>query len=105
MGVRIYAYSIILAAISFFAFDTSAARETRRATGGYLQNPSGAASFTMYTGCETPACGIAASTGFTATMDQLSFGAAPGEGAGDACGRCFALTGKADPISPNFGGP
>ena len=38
-------------------------------------------------------------------MDQLSFGAAPGSGAGDACGRCFALTGAADPFSPNFAGP
>lgn len=25
-----------------------------RATGGYVQNPSGAASFTMYTGCGSP---------------------------------------------------
>ena len=50
------------------------------------------------------ACGIAA-TGYTAAMNQLSFGAAPGDGAGDACGRCFRLTGSADPYSPSYTGP
>ncbi|KAA1469022.1 endoglucanase V-like protein [Dentipellis sp. KUC8613] len=75
-----------------------------RATGGYIQNPSGSASFTMYSGCGQPACGIAAS-GFTAAVNQLTFGSAPGLGAGDACGRCFALTGTKDPFSPSFGGP
>lgn len=97
-----------------------AASHTTRATGGYVQNPSGSASFTMYTGCGAPgafgitsssfhsyriiACGRSA-TGFTAALSQLSFGAAPGEGAGDACGRCFTLTGTADPFSPSFKGP
>ncbi|KAI5124213.1 hypothetical protein M0805_005063 [Coniferiporia weirii] len=76
----------------------------RRATGGYAQNPSGTASFTMYTGCGSPACGISAS-GFTAAMNQLSFGSAPGSGAGDACGRCFAVTATEDPFSPSFTGP
>ncbi|KAG6897199.1 hypothetical protein C0992_003496 [Termitomyces sp. T32_za158] len=38
-------------------------------------------------------------------MNQLAFGAAPGLGAGDACGRCFAITGTADPFSPSFSGP
>ncbi|KAF9054448.1 endoglucanase V-like protein [Panaeolus papilionaceus] len=75
-----------------------------RATGGYVQNPSGSASFTMYTGCGAPACGKSA-TGFTAAINQLAFGSAPGLGAGDACGRCFAVTGTADPFSPNFTGP
>ncbi|PPQ62901.1 hypothetical protein CVT24_006299 [Panaeolus cyanescens] len=75
-----------------------------RATGGYIQNSSGSASFTMYTGCGAPACGKSAS-GFTAAMNQLAFGSAPGLGAGDACGRCFAITGTADPFSPNFTGP
>lgn len=28
-----------------------------RATGGYIQNPSGAASFTMYSGCSAPGKG------------------------------------------------
>lgn len=38
-------------------------------------------------------------------MSQLAFGSASGLGAGDACGRCFALTGTADPYSPAFTGP
>ncbi|EIM86862.1 endoglucanase V-like protein [Stereum hirsutum FP-91666 SS1] len=75
-----------------------------RATGGYVQNPSGSASFTQYTGCGQPACGIPAS-GFTAAISQLAFGSASGLGAGDACGRCFALTGTADPYSPSYTGP
>jgi len=82
----------------------SALSVDKRATGGYVQNPSGSASFTHYTGCGSPACGISA-TGFTAAMNQLSFGSAPGSGAGDACGRCFALTGTEDPFSPAFTGP
>jgi hypothetical protein len=98
---------------------------TQRATGGYVQNPSGSASFTMYSGCGSPgafptythlpledhkltlripACGISAS-GFTAAVSQLAFGAAPGAGAGDACGRCFAVTATQDPFSPSFTGP
>ncbi|KAK7031432.1 RlpA-like double-psi beta-barrel-protein domain-containing protein-containing protein [Favolaschia claudopus] len=76
-----------------------------RATGGYVQNPGpGTASFTMYSGCSQPACGVAAS-GFTAAISQLAFGSSPGLGAGDACGRCFQLTGKSDPFSPSFTGP
>ncbi|KAF4611193.1 hypothetical protein D9613_006908 [Agrocybe pediades] len=75
-----------------------------RATGGYIQNPSGQASFTHYSGCGSPACGKTGS-GFTAAMNQLAFGSAPGSGAGDACGRCFAITGTADPFSPAFTGP
>lgn len=100
-----------------------------RATGGYVQNPSGSASFTMYSGCGSPgtlhfivtavckqaafirlsfprptACGKTAS-GFTAAINQLAFGSGPGLGAGDACGRCFSLTGQADPYSPAFTGP
>ncbi|PFH51938.1 glycoside hydrolase family 45 protein [Amanita thiersii Skay4041] len=81
-----------------------AAALNTRATGGYIQNPSGFASFTMYNGCGAPACGKTAS-GFTAAMNQLSFGAPPGLGAGDACGRCFAITGTQDPFSPSFPGP
>ena len=50
------------------------------------------------------ACGIAAS-GYTAAINQLAFGSAPGLGPGDACGRCFALTASADPYSPGFTGP
>ena len=50
------------------------------------------------------ACGISA-TGFTAAISQLSFGSGPGLGAGDACGRCFAVTATEDPFSPSFTGP
>ncbi|KNZ72653.1 hypothetical protein J132_02246 [Termitomyces sp. J132] len=75
-----------------------------RATGGYVQSASGQASFTYYSGCSAPACGKTAS-GYTAAINQLAFGAPPGAGAGDACGRCFAITGTADPISPSYTGP
>ena len=88
-----------------------------RGASGYVQNPSGSASFTMYSGCGSPgddthfshlgrlvtelfltiACGKTGS-GFTAAMNQLAYGAPPGLGAGDACGRCFSLTGNFDPI-------
>ncbi|KAJ3890482.1 endoglucanase V-like protein [Lentinula edodes] len=71
---------------------------------GYLQLPSGNTSFTQYSGCGSPACGVTA-TGFTAAINQLAFGSVPGLGAGDACGRCFALTGAADPYSPAYTGP
>ncbi|KAF9025825.1 endoglucanase V-like protein [Hymenopellis radicata] len=75
-----------------------------RATGGYVQQASGQASFTYYSGCSASACGKSAS-GYTAAMNQLAFGSAPGSGAGDACGRCFSLTGTADPYSPAYTGP
>ena len=51
------------------------------------------------------ACGKTTSGGFTAAINQLTFGSAPGLGAGDACGRCFQLTGEADPYSPSYTGP
>lgn len=38
-------------------------------------------------------------------MSQLAFGAPPGLGAGDACGRCFKVTGSKDPYSPSYTGP
>lgn len=75
-----------------------------RTQGNYVQMPSGTASFTYYYGCGAPACGKTAS-GYTAAMNQLSFGAPSGVGPGDACGRCFSLTGSADPYSPNNKGP
>ncbi|EMD39289.1 glycoside hydrolase family 45 protein [Gelatoporia subvermispora B] len=76
----------------------------KRATDGYIQQTSGTSTFTMYSGCSSPACGISAS-GFTAAINQLSFGSEPGLGPGDACGRCFALTGTEDPYSPSYTGP
>ncbi|KAI0773273.1 endoglucanase V-like protein [Trametes elegans] len=76
----------------------------KRAKGGYVQNPSGQASFTHYSGCNQPACGVAAN-GYTAAVSQLAFGSGPGLGPGDACGRCFAVSASADPYSPAYGGP
>jgi hypothetical protein len=35
-------------------------------------------------------------------MNQLSFGAAGGEGGGDACGRCFRITGTHDPYTADY---
>nr|GAT55084.1 predicted protein [Mycena chlorophos] len=49
------------------------------ATGGYVQVPGpSTASFTMYSGCQTPACGVTAS-GYTAAISQLAFGSSPGK--------------------------
>ncbi|KAH9024601.1 endoglucanase V-like protein [Lactarius hengduanensis] len=98
--------AFILTAISLLATAVhgSVVELEPRATGGYIQNPSGTASFTFYSGCSPPACGKSA-TGFTAAMSQLAFGAPSGLGPGDACGRCFQVTGDKDPYSPNFAGP
>ena len=38
-------------------------------------------------------------------MSQLAFGSVPGLGAGNACGRCFEITGDYDPYDPSFTGP
>ncbi|KAI9440336.1 endoglucanase V-like protein [Lactarius indigo] len=78
--------------------------ESRKTKGSYRQKSKGNATFTVYTGCSTPACGKVA-YGYTAAMNQLSFGAPGGQGGGDACGRCFRLTGTKDPYSPWFKGP
>ncbi|CAK5268862.1 unnamed protein product [Mycena citricolor] len=74
------------------------------AAGGYVQKPSGVATFTVYSGCKTPACGRTGS-GYTAAINQLAFGSLPGMGAGDSCGRCFALTATSDPYDAGFKGP
>ena len=50
------------------------------------------------------ACGKVA-YGYSAAMSQFSFGAPGGQGGGDACGRCFRITGTEDPYSPWFTGP
>ncbi|KAG7440465.1 uncharacterized protein BT62DRAFT_938001 [Guyanagaster necrorhizus] len=44
-------------------------------------------------------------TGYSAAMNQLAFGSSSGLGAGDACGRCFAITGTEDPYSTSYSGP
>ncbi|KZT25267.1 glycoside hydrolase family 45 protein [Neolentinus lepideus HHB14362 ss-1] len=93
-----------LTAAGYIAVGVHASVLEQQATGGYVQNPSGSTSFTMYSGCSSPACGVTA-TGYTAAMNQLSFGSSPGAGPGDACGRCFAITGTADPYSPSYTGP
>ncbi|KAI9446029.1 endoglucanase V-like protein [Lactarius indigo] len=97
----------VLAFISFFFLASTvhgSAFLEPRTKGDYVQNPSGTASFTFYSGCGYPACGKSAS-GYTAAMNQLSFGAPSGLGAGDACGRCFKVTGSADPYTPSNKGP
>jgi len=98
---------MLSAAVIFLAASAASASAValeNRATGGYVQSASGTASFTHYSGCGSPACGKTAS-GYTAAINQLAFGSAAGAGAGDACGRCFAVTGKADPYSPGYTGP
>jgi hypothetical protein len=45
------------------------------------------------------ACGQTAN-GFTAAISQLACGSVDGLGPGDACGRCFNITGNRDPFSP-----
>ncbi|TDL23794.1 endoglucanase V-like protein [Rickenella mellea] len=95
--------SSIVAAILAPALVYGAALESR-ATGGYIQSPSGTASFTYYYGCGQAGCGKTA-TGYTAAINQLAFGSVPGLGPGDACGRCFSITAHQDPYSPAFTGP
>jgi hypothetical protein len=49
--------------------------------------------------------GIGGTNGFSAAVSQLAFGSEPGLGAGNACGRCFELTGEKDPYDLSFNGP
>ncbi|KAF9005998.1 endoglucanase V-like protein [Cyathus striatus] len=97
-------FSVSFLALIVGLSSVSASALDKRATGGYIQNSSGQASFTFYSGCGSPACGKSAS-GFTAAINQLAFGSSPGAGAGDACGRCFRISGTADPFSPSYTGP
>ena len=109
----------------------NAVTPVERAAAKYIQNASGSATFTTGSAlhdCEsapgddnhcfhlgrpvtelflTIACGkTRKASGFTAAMNQLAFGAPPGLGPGDACGRCFNLTGTADIYSHgSFTGP
>ncbi|KAH9173535.1 endoglucanase V-like protein [Lactarius sanguifluus] len=96
----------VLVFISFFlarAVHGSSVIEPRT-KGDYVQNPSGTASFTFSSGNGYPACGKTVS-GYTAAMNQLTFGAPSGSGAGDACGRCFKVAGSVDPYSLSDKGP
>ncbi|KAF8889394.1 endoglucanase V-like protein [Infundibulicybe gibba] len=79
------------------------AQRDEQATGGYIQHATGSASFTRYADCSQAACGQTA-RGYTAAINQLAYGASAGLGAGDACGRCFAITGTGDPYSPDYQG-
>ncbi|KAF8478251.1 glycoside hydrolase family 45 protein [Gautieria morchelliformis] len=101
---KLSVYTLLTLSLSGFTMSSGLPELTPRGSGGYVQNAADAASFTVYSGCGSAACGVTA-TGFTTAMNQLSFGAAGGEGAGDACGRCFAISGKADPYSPSYPGP
>jgi hypothetical protein len=120
--------ALLLTAISLpaAAVQGSVIESKPRAADGYVQNPSGTALHPLRIPQAVPspvsnairtsqertrreysipaACGILA-TGFTAAMNQLAFGAPPGLGAGDACGRCFQVTATGDPYSANFTGP
>ncbi|KAH9015924.1 endoglucanase V-like protein [Lactarius pseudohatsudake] len=98
--------TLILTAISLLAAAAhgSVVELGSRQTDGYVQNPSGTASFTFNKGCATAACGKTV-TGFATAINQLTFGSETGLGAGDACGRCFKVTGDKDPFSANFTGP
>ena len=98
---------------------------------GWHQVAQGSASFTVYSGCQEPcklcgvyfrdlalhkahadprhglcffpACGGRISSGYTAAVNTLSFGAT--SSFGDACGRCFSITPTKDPYSPDYTGP
>lgn len=56
-------------------------------------------SIDLFSQIPQPACGKVGN-GHTAAISQLTFGAPPGLGAGDVCGRCFAITAEDDPYSP-----
>ncbi|KAF7793925.1 hypothetical protein EIP86_005047 [Pleurotus ostreatoroseus] len=98
------AFKILLSFVTAVGVANALVLTQKRADGGYIQQTSGQASFTHYSGCGMPACGVAAS-GYTAAINQLAFGSIPGLGPGDACGRCFAITADHDPYSPDYSGP
>ncbi|KAF8889342.1 glycoside hydrolase family 45 protein [Infundibulicybe gibba] len=95
---------VFISSLLFTATAIGALVLDERATGGYIQHATGSASFTKYADCSEAACGQIAS-GYTAAINTLSYGAPTGQGAGDACGRCFAITGKSDPYTPGYKGP
>ncbi|KAN0121003.1 endoglucanase V-like protein [Russula decolorans] len=70
--------------------------------GGWGQAHSGNASFTEYSGCSSPSCGIQ-TYGYTAAVNTFAFGAY--SASGDACGRCFKITSNKDPYTPSYSGP
>jgi hypothetical protein len=42
-------------------------------------------------------------SGYTAAINELTFGSA--QSYGDACGRCFNITPTSDPYTPSYTGP
>lgn len=118
-------FATIILLSSLLAVNAFVVEKNKKTIGGYVQKSSGSASFTVYSGggpggdnsplpsrtrpyadsFETIACGIPVITGYTAAINQLAFGAPGGQGAGDACGRCFFLNGTKDPYSPDYAGP
>ncbi|KAI0286078.1 hypothetical protein BGY98DRAFT_944853 [Russula aff. rugulosa BPL654] len=91
---------------------------------GWVQNPSGCATFTSAHNCALPckqsglfssgphadrdiifsaACGVNFTSGFTSAVNELAFGA--NNSYGDACGRCFRITPTEDPFDLTYEGP
>ena len=66
------------------------------AMGAGLAQAQGAmkASFTQYGGCSASsvACGQNYDSMYSAAVNEAWYGAAPGEGAGPGCGKCYKLT-------------
>ncbi|KAH9977514.1 endoglucanase V-like protein [Russula compacta] len=92
-------------ALVLVVFSTLAAAHTHKSHGrnsGWVQNYEGHASFTAYSGCANPSCGIRMNFGYTAAANELAFGAS--SGAGDSCGRCFKIKATHDPYTPSYDG-
>ncbi|KAH9983946.1 endoglucanase V-like protein [Russula vinacea] len=94
---------VALVFLSTLAVTSHAIVHQHRQSSGWVQNPSGQASFTAYSGCQSPSCGESITSGYTAAVNVLSFGA--NSGSGDACGRCFQITPTSDPYTPGYTGP
>ncbi|KAF8479522.1 hypothetical protein DFH94DRAFT_744080 [Russula ochroleuca] len=75
---------------------------------GWVQKFRGKATFTASNNSsldyckQAPACGQYFTSGFTAAVNELAFGAQLNNGPGDACGRCFYVKPQWDPSEPDF---
>ncbi|KAI9749368.1 MAG: hypothetical protein M4579_006899 [Chaenotheca gracillima] len=83
---------------SFFLLLSSSVALTAAQTYSASFTEYGAADGLGSPNCQTAsaACGFYTSPGYAAAASQNLFGAAPGEGAGPGCKKCFKLTGKTD---------
>ncbi|KAF8479524.1 endoglucanase V-like protein [Russula ochroleuca] len=85
--------------------DAARANSARTCSAAWEQKFRGTASFTASSSnsnCkQAPACGESFSSGFTAAVNELAFGAQPNNGPGDACGRCFYVKPLEDPSESN----